>query len=117
MLVVVVGFVIFRADTLGEACEMIGQMFAGFTFTPAQMSFALMQLTPYFIVMFAAAVFFCGPAERLVKRLRAAGEEEQQGEVPKAAQTVLYVIALILLCWCVLRLSGGAYNPFISFRF
>ncbi len=117
MLVVVVGFVIFRADTLGEACGMIGQMFAGFTFTPAQMSFALMQLTPYFIVMFAAAVFFCGPAERLVKRLRAAGEEEQQGEAAKAAQTVLYLTALILLCWCVLRLSGGAYNPFIYFRF
>ena len=29
----------------------------------------------------------------------------------------LYVVAVMLLIWCILRLSSGSYNPFIYFRF
>ena len=29
----------------------------------------------------------------------------------------LYILSIILLCWCMIRLSGDAYNPFIYFRF
>ena len=35
----------------------------------------------------------------------------------KAVQIALYVLAAAGLVWCMLRLSTGAYNPFIYFRF
>ena len=34
-----------------------------------------------------------------------------------AARVVTSVLALLLLCWCLIRLSGQSYNPFIYFRF
>ena len=32
-------------------------------------------------------------------------------------QMLLYLLAFLLLLWCLLRLSGGTYEPFIYFRF
>ena len=134
MLVVTVGFVIFRADTVGEAFGMIGKMFGGYDFGAGAMSMALQQLTPFFLVMLAAGILLAGPAERIVKKLRGeqnfadfgvvsdgtateaeAGEKVQGQSV--ILQTLLYFAAFLLLLWCLLRLSGGAYNPFIYFRF
>lgn len=134
MLLVTVGFVIFRADTVGEAFGMIGKMFGGYDFGARAMSLALQQLTPFFLVMLAAGILLAGPAERIVKKLRGeqnfadfgvvsdgtateaeAGEKVQGQSV--ILQTLLYFAAFLLLLWCLLRLSGGAYNPFIYFRF
>lgn len=75
MLVVTVGFVMFRADTLGQAFSFIGKMFAGFHFTAASLSFACQQLTPFFLAMLAAAVAGCAPLRRLTLGLRAASEQ------------------------------------------
>ena len=112
MMIVLIGFVIFRADNVGHAFAYLGRMFTGFVFTPATLSFALQQLTPFFLVMLAAAVFFCGPfcGIRNARRI-------EEGQSRTGLQMLLYVVALLLLVWCLLRLSGGSYNPFIYFRF
>ena len=116
LLVVCCAFVIFRADTLGQGFSMIGKMFSGFAFDNQSMSLAVQQLTPFFITMLVAAIFFAGPAEKLVKKLRTGGEEEVHGKAA-VVQGIIFGIALILLCWDIIRLSGGSYNPFIYFRF
>ena len=118
MLVVTVGFVIFRADTLGQACHIIGKMFTGFGASAASLSFAWQQLTPHFLAMLAVAVAGCAPLRRLTERLRA--EAEEGGGLPPKegfVQAALYLAAFVLLLWCIVRLSGGSYNPFIYFRF
>ncbi len=118
MLVVAVGFVIFRSDTLSFALGFIGKMFAGFEFSAASMSFVCQVMTPFFIVMLIAAVIGCGPIRCLTVRLRAASKKEgtlTPGE--NFVQIVLYMAAFVLLLWCMIRLSGGSYNPFIYFRF
>ena len=126
MLVVIVGFVIFRAESLTQAFQYIGRMFGGFDSSPAAMAFALQQLTPFFLVMMAAAVFFCGPfrtvAEKVQNRaVKPSGSTETgtggRTGIGVALETVLYIVAFILLLWCIIRLSGGSYNPFIYFRF
>ena len=111
MLVVCIGFVIFRADTLGEALGMIGRMFAGFDFSAAYTAVLMKQLTPYFLVMLVLGILFSAPAEKLVKTLRF--EPEKKGIL----QGALYAVSVVLLAWCIIRLSGGSYNPFIYFRF
>ena len=116
MLVVCIGFVIFRADTIGEALGMIGKMFAGWDLSAAPVSFALQQCTPYFLCMLVMAVVLCAPAEKAVKRARI-GAEAEGSRKETMVQMALYAASFVVLAWCIIRLSGGSYNPFIYFRF
>lgn len=115
MLVVTIGMVIFRAETMAQSMDFIGNMFCGFDITQQSISLALTQLTPWFIVIFAAAVIGSAPIKPLADRLRVSGSTISKRQ--SVAQTVLYVLAFALLVWCILRLSGTSYNPFIYFRF
>lgn len=118
LLVVTVGFVLFRADTIGQGFAMIGKMFAGFRFTDSSMSLALSQLTPWFIVMLIAAIIGCAPIRPLADKIRMNlyGEGELTAKW-RVVQIALYAAAFALLFWCMIRLSATSYNPFIYFRF
>ena len=111
MIVVTVGFVIFRAESIGQAFVMIGKMFAGFDFGKGPMSLALQQFTPFFIAMLAVAVVASGGLNRIQALIN--GEEGKSSKFEIAS----YVLSMLLLFWCILRLSSGSYNPFIYFRF
>ncbi len=117
MLIVTIAFVMFRADTLSYSIKYIGNMFAGFGDKTASLSLALTQLTPWFIVMFVIAVIGCAPIKSLAIKVK---ENLWCAEKTKGwliADILLYVVAFVALLWCVIRLSSGAYNPFIYFRF
>jgi len=134
LLVVCLGFVVFRADSIGAGFTMIGKMFSGAGAGAGAASFALQQLTPWFTVMLLAAVIGCAPVKGLAEKIRAQArvwlpvkrresaevQPEGQGTLTRgqaALQVVLYIGAFLLLAWCMLRLSGNAYNPFIYFKF
>lgn len=117
LLAVTLGFVIFRADTIGEALLFISKMFSGFDFSPATMSFTMQALTPYFIVMLVVAVLCCGPLAKLTERVRTLESKEALTPRENILQTASFVMAFLLLAWCIIRLAGGSYNPFIYFRF
>ena len=118
MLVVILGFVLFRADTISYGFAYIGRMFTGFDFSASALSIALVQLTPWFITVLIAAVIGCAPIRPLSDRIRASlyGGGALTA-VWKGVHAALYVAAAAGLVWCMLRLSSGAYNPFIYFRF
>ncbi len=117
LLVVTVGFVIFRADTLTQGFEVVKSMFTGFSFTSESISTVLAQLTPWFILMLLCAVIGCAPIKPLADKLRIGAEIKSISKKQAFAQTVLYIFAFVLFVWCVLRLSSASYNPFIYFRF
>ena len=119
LLVVCLGFVIFRADTIGQGFMMIGKMFFAATFTQAQMSLVVQQLTPWFIVMLAAAIIGCAPIKPLANLIRekTAPSIAFASEGWKVVEIALYVLSFFLLAWCILRLSSNGYNPFIYFKF
>ena len=117
LLVVTVGFVVFRADSLSEAVLFVGKMFAGFDFSAASMSFAIQALTPHFLGMLLAAVVCCGPFEKLINRVRVLESKEVLTARENRLQIASFALALLLLLWCMLRLAGSSYNPFIYFRF
>lgn len=118
MLAVTLGFVVFRADTISYGVGYIGRMFSGAGLSNASLSLALEQLTPWFLIIFAAAVIGCAPIRPLSDRLRSAiyAPGEQKALI-RAAEIGLYVLAFAGLFVCVLRLSPSGYNPFIYFRF
>ncbi len=112
MLVVLLGFVVFRADTLAYGLAYIGRLFTGFGVSNAA---GLEQLTPWFLVMLGAAVVGCAPIKPLVDKLRAAVSGDGRGA--KAARAAVGAAAFIGLAWCLVRLAPSGYNPFIYFRF
>ncbi len=114
MLQVTLGFVIFRSDSLPYAMGYFKAMFTGFDLSPAANLLFLRELTPFFLLMFAAAVLLCAPVGALVGRLRA---YHTRTPAERREQGVLFVLSFLVLLWCLIRLSGGSYNPFIYFRF
>lgn len=113
LLVVLVGFVIFRADNMGQAFSMIGAMFSGGS-ASAQTGLLLAQcLTP--LTLFALAVGLVGSTPVLPLVCRKA--EQQTGSVYACLQALSYAGALALLLVDILHLSAASYVPFIYFQF
>ena len=112
LLVVCVGFVMFRADTFGQGMFMIGTMFSGWEFSSVQMAVVWEQLTPIFLVTLVVAVF--GSAPLIPKAAEACLAREN---LRKPAVYFSYIASFVLLILCMLSLSSGTYNPFIYFRF
>lgn len=117
LLVVCVGFVMFRADNLSAGLFMIKQMFTGFTFEAPAMSFVLQQMTPWFITMLIVGIIGAAPIRSLTDRIRENVEASEVSKKWNIVQNILYVLSILLLFWCMIRLSGSTYNPFIYFRF
>lgn len=104
LLVVLIGFVFFRADSMHQGAAWIKTMFTGFGSNTAAMSLALQQLTPLYLVTVAVGIVACCPVKMLVKKGR-------------AYEAVTAAGSLVLLLLCMLSLASGTYNPFIYFRF
>lgn len=118
IIVVTIGFVLFRADTISDGFTYIARMFTGVNASQQSLSLALTQLTPWFIFILVAAIIGCSPIRPITMKIRS----NMHGETAlstkwKVIQVVLYGLSFILLAWCIIRLSGTAYNPFIYFRF
>lgn len=118
MLVVLLGFVVFRADTITYGFSYIGRMFSFGSPGSYDMSLALRQLTPWFIFIFVIAVIGCAPirplSDKIRQKLYADGSASTAWRIVSVA---LYCLAFAGLFFCILRLSPSGYNPFIYFRF
>ena len=117
LLAVTLGFVVFRADSLSEAVTYLGRMFAGSDFSASAMVLPVRLLTPFFLVMLAAAVLCSGILQRFTDRLTGGEETAAAAGKWETRQIVSYALALLLVIWCLIRLTGSSYNPFIYFRF
>ncbi|MDO5142631.1 MAG: MBOAT family O-acyltransferase [Eubacteriales bacterium] len=102
LLVVVLGFVLFRADSLEQAAALLAAMLTGAGAGWAGMETVCSLLTPVFILSLFFAVLLCAP---VAKRL-----------CPKR-ESVTFAGALALLVLCILHLSAGTFDPFIYFQF
>lgn len=113
LLVVLIGFVIFRADNMGQAFSMIGAMFSGIC-ASAQTGLLLAQcLTP--LTMFALLLGLVGSTPVLPLVCRKV--EQQTGSIYVCLRVLSYAGALALLLVDILHLSAASYVPFIYFQF
>jgi len=113
LLMVCLGFVVFRASSISQALFMLRQMFAGFNFSHLPVARASWMLSPLAIAVFCVAVVASTPyARQLIDYLRA----RMRGLAP-AVRTASYVGALALFVLSFLSLSVGGYHPFIYFKF
>jgi alginate O-acetyltransferase complex protein AlgI len=67
--------------------------------------------------MLVAAIVGCGPLAGIADRIRMLEHKEELTERENKVQIITFVLVGLLLMWCMIRLAGGSYNPFIYFRF
>lgn len=110
MFFVILGFVIFRSDTVGYAFAYIGRMFA-FVRLEGAFRVLLSFCTPVFILTLAAAAAACFP---IVPAITNAVVEKR---CRKWISGICYALTFVLYLLCVMTLAADSYNPFIYFRF
>ena len=113
LLVVVCGFVLFRADSLSQAFAMLGSMFSGIKTTVAaselfyrvlngrNISIFILAIITSIGILPAARAYLQKKNTTLLNRLDIAG----------------YGAALLLLTLNVISIASSTFNPFIYFRF
>lgn len=116
LLVIMIGFVIFRAETLPAAGQYLWTMLTGWqgigsVSSPAWILF-VSQLTPYFLTLSVVAVIACLPLREWLWDYFGRGSRGR-----KLLERVAYVCSLFLLMLSIAALAAGTYNPFIYFRF
>lgn len=102
MLVVILGFTLFRAESLGQAGAMFAAMFTGVGLEWAGTMTVCSFLSPAFLLALILAVLLSFPT---AKRLQPQNE------------AIMLAGAMALLVLCMLNLSAGTFNPFIYFQF
>lgn len=122
LLVVLLTFVLFRADTFGQAVLMWGRMFGA----PGAIlpdSLALSLLDPFTVCVLVGALIAMTPVTRLVEKVAPAlvsatsAETTPRPPVVFRPSAVTFVGAFVLLVFDLLLLASGGYHPFIYFRF
>lgn len=112
LLVIMFTFVIFRADSVGQAFRYIGGMFSQFSGTYEASSYVFsMVMTPYGVLVTIAAVLFSVPLAPALRKLFVQKSHALAGEYIAGA------VSLVLFGMCILSLMTASYNPFIYFRF
>ena len=109
VIVVTVGFVIFRAETLGQAWLIISKMLTGWTFDAALGAQLSLLLSPLCSAALIASVFACMPYASSIASWYTVNR-------PRFGYAV-YLAAFALFVVCIACLSTASYNPFIYFRF
>ena len=110
MLVVILGFVLFRADTLQQALLMFRTMFAGFAFTTESTAAFRNLFSPKLICILLLAIVCALPVKQL-----AAAKCGSRGQ--KSAENAALPVSLLLLVLDILLLASSAFTPFIYFQF
>ena len=112
LLMVTIGFVVFRADTLSQAGSMIAAMFGFGAGTGFGMVKTAAILSPYVIVVMLCAAVGCTPLPRkMALRLQEKSSGRALGEYASMA------LSLAILVLALMALAAESYNPFIYFNF
>lgn len=107
LLVVGIGWVLFRADTMAAAAGFLGDMFSLTLMGTHERELAELLCGGKFLLQFTVSVLFCTP---VFAKLHDALEERRLGGIGDGIVLLLFMLAV-----CEMMASG--YNPFIYFRF
>ena len=113
LIVVLFGWVLFRADSISYALEYAHHMVAPWKYGFENAIFVrpLFLLSVRDILIFAVAVLGAGPVQAITKKLLPRIHEKWKmslAEIP---------FLTAMLVYCIMLLASGTYNPFIYFRF
>ncbi len=107
LLMIILGWVLFRSDNIGNAFTYMTKMFTAFEFTPQAYYFIIQYRTE-----FLAAVLFSLPLGQVLSRIHIKNKLIQFGFL---SLKLIFIFTLFFLS--VVHLINSSFNPFIYFRF
>ncbi len=108
LLVILIGWIFFRADSISAAFAFIACMFIPHASALRAVRFVNSRLT----VLLVSAILASGPVQALMRRMKAAGFGTR-AEVSGPA-----IAGFVIVLWfSIMLLVNDTYNPFIYFRF
>ncbi len=111
LLIAIITFVIFRADTLSQGFGVIANMFNGAAGSVATNATILACINPLFIISFIFAVLASTPIYSKIREILS------KKEYFKFYNYASYAGSMAVFVICILSLVSSKYNPFIYFRF
>lgn len=112
MVVVMIGWVFFRADSLQDAALFLSKMFCTETAIPYTYT---INFTPFNLLSILTGIFFSAPV------LQHRGKTQEGSVISGTRSKPIYYVSMCLyicgLCFCIMSISSGSYNPFIYFTF
>ena len=116
LIVVVVGWVLFRSDTLTQAIHHIATMFNIRNIETSSYQLALLMTHEALIAFLIGGVLSTPVYAVIADKIRAVRAGSIPGIIP-AIEILRLVLLFTLMFLCVAKLSSSTYNPFIYFRF
>jgi alginate O-acetyltransferase complex protein AlgI len=113
MLVVMIGWVFFRADTLGDAAAFLAAMFGRAPARPAPLAIGFF-LTPEVSLALIAGATGSMP---WVPALAAWAARSNRASIARGALALGTATLAVLLVASIMQVAARTYNPFIYFRF
>lgn len=105
-IVVIIGWIFFRAETLTEAFSYIKQLFL---WNSGGNKALLMKINNWYILCFIMALFLSVPIFQRIET-----DRKQKGIYYEISSDLIYIVLfLFTLCF----VSGSSFNPFIYFKF
>ena len=108
LLVVCIGFVMFRADSVMQGLQMISAMFTGFQFTAAGTVALHRLLNAQTLSMMAVGAALSMPVSQKLLAMPRLG---------KLADKLSYLGALVVLLLCIIKMAAGDFAPSIYAQF
>lgn len=106
LLIVLIGWVLFRAEDMGTFVNMVGTMFS-FNFDAVGLAEARLYIETYFVYFIGAIIFSTPIYYKICGRF----------ENSRVFAVIKYGGLLVLMLVSVMFLAHSSYNPFIYFRF
>ncbi|GAB4420834.1 MAG: hypothetical protein Fur0044_17960 [Anaerolineae bacterium] len=117
LLLVMIGWVFFRADSLSHALQYLASM-AGFTQADGLQYYALFYLEPRTVLTLLAGCVFATPVAHWTSRRLQEVMNNPRFDGWRAIPDVgYYAVLVILFLLSTAYLAAGTYNPFIYYRF
>ena len=108
LLVVIVGWVFFRAETFTDAIVYVQHLF---TLTSDGSYIPFIYVNNYFVFVLCLAIIFAAPVRKVVA-------QKFNSEKFEAIQLIsTYGFHFVLFVFSIIELAQSSYNPFIYYRF
>lgn len=119
LVVVMIGWVFFRADTLGHAIEYIKALFS-FRFESYTNAWVISAANSEYYLMLFIAILASMPLAKIIGKVFTAKTFTSSiftDIMDVASQTTKWIFLLVIFIYSTASLMGGQYNPFLYFRF
>lgn len=110
ILIVMIGWVLFRADNLSHAVTYLGSM-VGLNDTPMNLNYFWAQILNYNVFWIVGIIAVTPLCKNLCKKL-----DQRWGETV-AYQCIQNAAAFLMLVFCIIYIISSSYNSFIYFQF